>query len=436
MARDDSGAGAGGPRWTGAGGVGHHPDGHHQPRQQPQQHQGWWGETTVRHHRPAPARTAGHPFQPVWNQAPPRRHGVLNVVLVIVAALVVAGVLLLLSLSLGPSAFLLCGILALVPLGICLLGLRWIDRWDPEPRGALLFAFLWGAGTSVVVTLLLGTYVVELLVSALGTTSPEVIGPVLQAPLVEEFAKGLGVLILVYTRRSHFDGPVDGIVYAGTVAAGFAFTENILYFGSAVVESGNAGALVGVFILRGLFSPFAHVMFTSLLGFVLGFALSRGGGNARILGAFVLGLLPAIAGHMLWNGGTLVLFNDFFLFYLVVQVPLFLAAVISVVLLRRSERRLTEARLGDYARAGWFTPEEVRMLATRPGRSQALAWAQSVGAEQDMRAFIRTGSRIAYTRQRMLGGRRDADYAVEERRLLDDATQRRARIFQLASAAR
>ena len=430
MAMNNDGTGTGGPRRNPVERYGHRPDQHLQL----QQRQGWWGHTTARHHRAAPARGEGHPFQPVWQQPPPRRRGVLDVILVVVAALVVAGVLLVLSVSLGPSAFLLCGILALIPLGICLLGLRWIDRWDPEPRGALLFAFLWGAGTSVVVTLLLGTYVVELLGSALATTSPELIGPVLQAPLVEEFAKGLGLLILVYTRRSHFDGPVDGIVYAGTVAAGFAFTENILYFGSAVVESGNAGALVGVFILRGLFSPFAHVMFTALLGFVLGYALSRGGGDARILGAFVLGLIPAIAGHMLWNGGTLVLFNDFFLFYLVVQVPLFIAAVIAVVLLRGSERRLTEARLGDYARAGWFTPEEVRMLATRPGRSQALAWARSVGAIQDMRAFIRTGSRIAHTRQRVLVGRRDADYAAEEWALLEEATQRRARIFQLASA--
>lgn len=432
MAMNNPGPGVGGPRWGNPPGNGQQAPHHHLHHQD----QGWWGTTTVRRHHPAPLRTGGPAFHPVWNQPPPPRRGVLNVLLVIIAALVVAGVLLLLSLSLGPSAFLFCGILALVPLAICLLGLRWIDKWDPEPRGALLFAFLWGAGTSVVVTLLLGTYVVELLGSALTTTSPELIGPVLQAPLVEEFAKGVGVLILVYTRRSHFDGPIDGIVYAGTVAAGFAFTENILYFGSAVMESGNAGALVGVFILRGLFSPFAHVMFTSLLGFVLGLALSRGGGNGRIPGAFVLGLIPAIAGHMLWNGGTLVLFDDFFLFYLVVQVPLFIAAVIAVVLLRRSERRLTEARLGDYALAGWFTPEEVRMLATRPGRSQVLAWAGTVGAKQDMREFIRTGSRIAYTRQRMLGGRRDADYAAEERALLEEATQRRARIFQLASAVR
>ncbi|MHA7282763.1 PrsW family intramembrane metalloprotease [Arthrobacter sp. TMS2-4] len=432
MALNNQGTNAGGPH-----GYGRPEDprrAQHDLRRYRRSDQGWWSDTTVRHPRAAPTRGPGDPIHPVWDRTP-RHRRVLDVLLVLVAAVVVAAVLLVLSLSLGPSAFVLCGILALVPLGICLLGLRWIDRWDPEPRGALLFAFLWGAGTSVAVTLLLGTYVVELLGNALTTTSPDVIGPVLQAPLVEEFAKGLGVLILVYTRRSHFDGPVDGIVYAGTVAAGFAFTENILYFGSAVMDSGNAGALVGVFVLRGLFSPFAHVMFTAVLGFVLGHALTRGGGNARILGAFVLGLLPAIAGHMLWNGGTILLFDNFFLFYFVVQVPLFIAAVIAVVLLRRAERRLTEARLGDYAEAGWFTVEEVHMLATGPGRSRALAWAGLVGAKADMHAFIRTASRIAYTRQRMLGGRRDGDYVAEERALLAEASQRRARIVHLASTA-
>lgn len=396
---------------------------------------GWWGTSTARRQLPAPPRGDGRALEPMWTPLPGRRR-VLDAVLVLLAALGVAGVLLLLSASLGPSAFLLCGFLALVPLGICLLGLRWVDRWDPEPRGALLFAFLWGAGASVLVTLLLGTYVLDLIGTALPTASAEVVGPVLQAPVVEEAAKGLGVLILVFTRRSHFDGPVDGIVYAGTVAAGFAFTENILYFGSAVLETGTAGALVGVFVLRGLFSPFAHVMFTGVLGMVLGAALTRGGGTPRILGAFLLGLVPAVAGHMLWNGGTLVLFQDFLLFYLVVQVPLFGAAVVAVLVLRRSERRLTEARLGDYARADWFTPQEVQMLATRPGRSRALAWARRTGTGRDMQAFIRTAARLAYTRQRMLGDRRDGDYVAQERQLLRDASLLRARIVSRASATR
>jgi RsiW-degrading membrane proteinase PrsW (M82 family) len=394
----------------------------------------WWEGSTQHSAPPTPPWNSPDPLPPVWTRPVRRGPGALNVTLIIATALVLAALVFFLSLSLGTTALVLCAVLALIPLGICILGLHWIDRWDPEPRGALVFAFLWGAGISVVVTLVLGNYVLDLLSVALATTSTDVIGPVLQAPLVEEFAKGLGVLILVYSRRSHFDGPVDGIVYAGTVAAGFAFTENILYFGSAVVESGNLGSLVSVFVLRGLFSPFAHVMFTAALGFTLGLAVSRGGGSGRVLPAFILGLVPAIAGHMLWNGGTVVLFNDFFSFYLLVQVPLFCAAVIAVVFIRRAERRLTEARLGDYADAGWFTPQEVAMLATRPGRAQALAWAGSLGARHEMKAFIRAAARLAFTRQRMVNGRPHGRAAAEERALLEQATEHRARLFSIASA--
>ncbi len=349
-----------------------------------------------------------------------RGPGVLNALLMIGAALVVVAVALLLAMMLGPGALLLCGVLALVPLTICVLGILWIDRWDPEPRGALLFAFLWGAGVSVAVTLLLGMWVTDLLGLALATTAPDVIGPVFQAPLVEEIAKGLGVLILVYSRRSHFDGPVDGIVYAGAVGAGFAFTENILYFGSAVADSGglgSLGSLLTVFVMRGLFSPFAHVMFTAALGLVVGIAAAKGGGR-RIIPAFLLGLVPAIAGHMLWNGGLVVLFTDFFVFYFLIQVPLFGAAVAGVLLLRRAERRLTEHRLGEYAAAGWLTPQEVGMLATAAGRSQGLDWAGRCGTRPVMRDFIRSATRLAFTRQRIVSGHHvELNSAVEQKLL-------------------
>ncbi|WKK71029.1 PrsW family intramembrane metalloprotease [Rathayibacter oskolensis] len=88
------------------------------------------------------------------------------------------------------------------------------------------------------------------------------VGAVIQAPLVEETAKGLGVLLVLLIWRRSFDGPVDGIVYAAVVASGFAFVENILYFGSALVE-GGLGSLAVTFFLRGVLSPFAHVLFTA-----------------------------------------------------------------------------------------------------------------------------------------------------------------------------
>ncbi|MHA7140778.1 PrsW family intramembrane metalloprotease [Arthrobacter sp. Sr33] len=373
------------------------------------------------------------PVQPVWDRAVRRGPGVVNVLLVIIAALVLVVLAWFLSSSLGGGALILCGILALIPLSICIAGLMWIDRWDPEPRGALWFAFLWGAGISVVAALLLGSYVTELLSLALASTSSDVIGPVLQAPLVEEIAKGLGVLVLVFSRRSHFDGPVDGIVYAGMVGAGFAFTENILYFGAAALDGGGLGGLVAVFVIRGLFSPFAHVMFTAALGVVLGLAVARSG-TRFIFPAFIVGLVPAIAGHMLWNGGLLVLFTDFFEFYFLIQLPLFLAALASIMALRRAERRVTEDRLGGYAAAGWFTAQEVHMLATRGGRSQALGWARRIGRQRTMKAFIRSATRLAFTRQRIIAGHDLQLNVGREQLLLADVTRLRHELLTTAAA--
>ncbi len=383
--------------------------------------------------QPAPLWHGNQPVRPLWQSLPPSRNRALNILLIIAAALVTVVVALYLTLVLGPTAFVTCGLIALIPLGICLLGLKWVDRWEPEPKGAKWFAFLWGAGVSIALTLVLGPGINALLVTALAT-SPDVIGPVIQAPLVEEFAKGLAVLILVYSRKSQFDGPVDGIVYAGLVGAGFAFSENILYFGSAVQEGGVGPGLAWIFVMRGLLSPFAHVMFTAATGLVLGWVI-RHKGHSWALPGFIVGLVPAIAGHILWNGGLLLVFDSFFGFYILLQMPLFTAAVAAVFLLRRAERGLTQRRLLDYARSGWLTETEVGLLATSDGRRRALAWASRYGARKTMASFVHTATRLAFIRQRIVLGHHLAENTASERQLLEEMTVTRSALFQQAEAA-
>lgn len=397
---------------------------------------GMWQQV---HEGPSVPRTshASAGLEPAVRKRPyPVGSAVVNALLLILAALVLGGVAVLLTAQLGTAALVLCAALALVPLAICLVGIRWVDRWDPEPRGALAFAFLWGAGASVAVTLLLGPTVTALLSAGLDGASPDVVGPVFQAPLVEEAAKGLGVLILALSRRSHFDGPVDGIVYAGTVAAGFAFTENVLYFGAALTDPEGLGGLVTVFVMRGLFSPFAHVMFTGALGLVLGLAIAKGRGKGRAVGGFLIGLLPAIAGHMLWNGGLVVLFTDFFSFYFLVQVPLFLVVIAVVLGLRRAERAVTYQRLAEYSAGGWLTAQELEMVAAPRGRASALAWARGVGAGPAMKRFISTGVRLAFVRQRLRAGHAAESDPQLEVHLLHELDEARSQIITAASARR
>ncbi|MDO5752618.1 PrsW family intramembrane metalloprotease [Arthrobacter sp.] len=342
------------------------------------------------HPAPAPAR----------KKVRGRGAKVTNIILLCVLALVTLVTLVFFALSIGVNVFLVCGALALIPLTICVATLMWIDRWEPEPVSALALGFCWGAGMAVITTLVVGSWVQPLLMNG-STADGETVGAVIQAPLVEEFCKGAGVLLLFFLRRRTFDGPIDGVVYAGIVAAGFAFTENILYFGQALQEAQGAPAgILGIFVLRGLMSPFAHVMFTATLGVCVGWA-ARYGGTWTVVGAWAVGLVPAMLLHGLWNGSAF-LGGSFFIAYVVLQVPLFVLFIVGVILLRRSEAKLTRTRLSEYVPSGWFTPQEVPMLATGGGRRRALTWSKTFAAAATMKEFIRLATRLAFTRQRLL----------------------------------
>jgi RsiW-degrading membrane proteinase PrsW (M82 family) len=351
---------------------------------------------------------------------PTRRSNAALIVAAVIGFILLALVLLFvvayLFVGLGATGVIIGGILALVPLTIVFWGIRWIDRWEPEPRGALVFAFLWGAGVSVLIALIVDAEIQNVIAgSGLGEFGTEFFGAAIQAPIVEEVGKGLGVLVLFFAVRRHFDGPVDGIVYSAWVAGGFAFTENILYFGSELA-SGGAASTAEVFFIRGIMSPFAHVMFTAFIGAAIGFAAQRPGWFRGIVGLLV-GLIPAILLHAFWNG-VLFFVSDFYGYYLLVQVPMFLIGVWIVVLLRRNEHRITRERLTEYAGVGWFHEHEVELLSSPGGRRSAMSWARANQVAPLMKAFIRDATSLAYARHRMLNDRDSIGAQADEAELL------------------
>ncbi len=326
------------------------------------------------------------------------------------------------ALFLGVGASVVGLVLALVPLAIVLTGVRMIDRWEPEPKSLVIFALAWGAVAAVGITLL-----VDLAFALAVGQRNEFFAAVIQAPVIEELAKGAGVLLVFVIGRRAFDGPVDGVVYGALIGAGFAFTENIQYFGTSLI-SGGAGELTLTFILRGLVSPFAHAMFTALTGFAIGLAARRGASTAAAVGSGALGLLGAVGLHAYWNGSSLL--GDFLALYLTTQVPLFIGFIIAILALRREEARLTRVRLGEYAAAGWFTPQEVEMLATPAGRRTGLQWASGLRGDRRevMREFIRDAAALAAVRQRAITGR-DPLAAADEHALLMRSRDARARLL-------
>ncbi len=219
-------------------------------------------------------------------------------------------------------------LLGLVPILIVWPALAWLDRAEPEPLSARVHAVLWGASVAGLVAVVINS-LVEL---AAGSVAAAVVS----APIVEEIGKAAGIAWMV--RRREVDSVMDGIVYAGWVGLGFAVIEDMTYFALAPDDQ-----LVGTFVLRAIFTPFAHPLFTAWTGLAIGRALERG----RSPWSAWWGLLLAIASHAAWNGslaladatGSMAIVGVAALGFFV----LFVAAAVMVIReRRREERRLVE----------------------------------------------------------------------------------------------
>ncbi|MGH4023301.1 MAG: PrsW family intramembrane metalloprotease, partial [Pseudonocardiaceae bacterium] len=288
-----------------------------------------------------------------WEQRHNRRVllPVLGLVGLAIPALIVLG---LLTTNVGNGPMLVGTMAAVLPVLPVVAAFLWVDRWEPEPSGLLLAAFLWGSGVSVLGAGLVNDTAAIVGDHILGKGSGDLIGAVVSAPIIEEAFKGAFLIGLVWWRRREFDGVVDGIVYAGLVAAGFAFTENILYFGRAFASDGlvgEAGGVIAVFILRGILSPFAHPLFTAMIGIAVGIAVRRSNRTAMVVLALI-GYLAAVSLHALWNASAG--FGFLPIVYIAIMVPLFAALVGLVVWQRRREQRVVAAQLPGFASAGWI----------------------------------------------------------------------------------
>ena len=199
------------------------------------------------------------------------------------------------------NGFVLSLIAGLLPMILYAWLLYYLDRYEKEPLKLLIGVFIWGAvvaaGAAFVINSLTG-FGVLLLTKSEFTTQLAV--STLVAPLVEETLKGAAVLVVYLLFKPEFDSPLDGIVYAGIAALGFAATENIWYIHQlGYVQNGLRG-LVEITIVRVFLVGWQHPFYTSFTG--LGLALSRQSkeGLWRWLFPFI-GWSFAVAFHTLHN---------------------------------------------------------------------------------------------------------------------------------------
>jgi RsiW-degrading membrane proteinase PrsW (M82 family) len=344
---------------------------------------------------------------------------------------------LVLVLSSAPGALVVGVLLAALPVAPLIACFLWLDRYEPEPRSLLILGLGWGAfvaTSSALVLQIAGEFAFK---------APESFSGAVVAPLTEEAAKGLFILLLLWFRRNELDGILDGIVYAGMVGIGFAFTENILYLSAAYVGSaGHAGGIenaITLFVVRGVFSPFAHPLFTTFTGIGIGIAVGSRKPAVRFLAPLV-GYLLAVTAHAAWNGSAFLGGGQSFLLtYLFVMVPGFLLIVGFAIWARRRESRLLTLALSDCAKRGFIDPAEIPWLVRLPARRAARRNAGQVGgrsARDAMARYQQQAIELGFLHSRFLRGTAPQDFAQRGQAFVDTMRQLRPSLVWPAGAGR
>lgn len=324
-----------------------------------------------------------------------------------------AGVMALVLVAAGaPRALAIGTALAALPVIPLLGAYLWLDRYEPEPRALLGLGLGWGAFVATSAALFLQAF------DSFAFGSSEAVQAVLVAPLTEEAAKGLFVVLLLVYRRDEFDGVLDGIVYAGMVGIGFAFLENILYLSQAYLgDEGHRGGIedaVALFVVRGVFSPFAHPFFTAFIGVGVGIAVSRRGGAARLV-APLAGFAVAVAAHAGWNAAMVL--NDgrgAVAAYFLLLAPAFTVFAALAIWARRREGALLASALTDCARHGFLEPAEVPWLSRINARVACRRHARALGgpsALAAMRDYQTEAIELGFLHHRYLRGTAPRDYS-------------------------
>jgi RsiW-degrading membrane proteinase PrsW (M82 family) len=189
---------------------------------------------------------------------------------------------------------------ALLPAALTAAAILVAQRGAGRTSSALAFSVAWGAiGAAFLATS--GNALARRGIDALSDGDDRTLTALLVAPLLEEAAKALGLVLILGIGRRELRSARDGIVYGALVGVGFVFTENLLYLGLAMLQGGEAGLLRGLY-LRGILGQATHVVFTACAGAGLGWSAGREGhGTRRRWTTAALAFASALLLHVAWN---------------------------------------------------------------------------------------------------------------------------------------
>ncbi len=274
----------------------------------------------------------------------------------------------------------------------------WLDRYEKEPLPLLGAAFFWGAvvaaGGAFIINTLFGLGIYAFTGS--GDVAEQATASIV-APFVEEGLKGLAVLLVFVFFRSEFDSILDGIVYAGVAALGFAATENVLYiYGHGYLDNGWSGLWQLVFI-RDVIVAWQHPFFTAFTG--IGLAVARMNRNMLVkIIAVPLGYAAAVFTHALHNTFSSLLggLAGLALGSMVDWIGWFVMALFIVFMIGR-ERHLLEVQLREEVAAGRMTSAQYYRALSPFTMSTAFLTGGAVASR-----FYRVCGELAHKKEQLL----------------------------------
>ena len=288
------------------------------------------------------------------------------------------------------------------------------DRWRPQRWTIWFLSLGWGVTVATFVSYHVNSWA-GMQMQVTGDFDPATSARVaiFVAPFVEEAAKATVLFGLAILVRYELVSKVSLVVMGGLSAAGFAFTENIIYYARAIVYSsqeisvGDAEqAVVEIVWMRGFWTAFGHPLFTLMTAVGVAVALRTRSKVVRVL-APLAGYGLASLGHMVFNSqaslsqGTSQLFM-----YWAVAVPLLVSAVIWVIRQVLAQSKVLRLRLADYVVVGWLRPDDPLLFSRQRTRWRALL----VAITRGWRCFLATRelqrrlTELAYLRDAQVRG--------------------------------
>ena len=306
-----------------------------------------------------------------------------------------------------------------------------IDRYKPQRLIAWFLAVMWGGCVAIT-----GAYYANSWVAAQMAVVDETSGTsavraaVFVAPFVEEFMKACVIFLIASVDRNRFTSRVSGAVIGGLAGAGFAFTENIIYYARVVVYgSYTSGAgdvmeyLDYMVLLRGVLTCFGHPLFTLMTGVGVAFAVTSRSKTVRVL-APVTGYLFAALLHMFFNWASSMISEEQLVpLILIIAWPIVILVLFRVIVSSVSQGRTVKARLGDYVTMGWLPdtyPAAFSRLRTRAWTVIISPWHANVIKTWTLQTRV---TQLALLREAITRGTVDDAGIWRERELVDEISR-------------